>query len=111
MCTARLGFCNQWDFGHRSTTKTRSFRAKRNETEQGTGGGLDVVLGGCRCGRLFVRWTTGIHLVIFVIFFSYHFYFPAQLVGGFTLSDLVDKPWSQASSLLPPGTCPHFNRA
>ena len=31
-------------------------------------------------------------------FFLYHFYFPAQLVGGFTLS--VDKPWSRVSSLL-----------
>ena len=33
-----------------------------------------------------------------------HFYFPAQLVGGFTLSDLLDKPWSQVgvASLLPP---------
>ena len=31
-----------------------------------------------------------------------HFYFPAQLVGCFTLSDLLDKPWSQVSSLLPP---------
>ena len=31
-------------------------------------------------------------------------YFPAQLVRGFTLSDVLDKPWSQVSSLLPPGT-------
>ena len=30
--------------------------------------------------------------------FSHHFYFPAKLVGGFTLSDLLDKPWSQVSS-------------
>ena len=37
-------------------------------------------------------------------FFLDHFYFPAQLIGGFTLSDLLDKPWSQVSSLLPPGT-------
>ena len=29
------------------------------------------------------------------------------LVGGFTLSDLLDKPWSQVSSLLP-GTRLHF---
>ena len=34
-------------------------------------------------------------------------YFPAQLVGGFTLSDLLNKPWSQVSSL-PPRTCLHF---
>ena len=41
-------------------------------------------------------------------FFHHHFYFPAQLVGGFTLSDLQDKPWSQVSSLLPSGTCIPF---
>ena len=34
---------------------------------------------------------------------NHHFYFPAQFVGGFDLSDLLDKPWSQVSSLLPPG--------
>ena len=38
------------------------------------------------------------------LFFHHYFYFPGQLVGGFTLSDLLDKPWSQVSSLLPPGT-------
>ena len=32
-------------------------------------------------------------------------YFPAQLVAGFPLSDLLDKPWSQVSSILPPRTC------
>ena len=42
------------------------------------------------------------------IFFSHYFYFPAQLVGGFTLSDLLDKPWSQASSILSAGTRLHF---
>ena len=44
------------------------------------------------------------HLVLFAIylFFGHHFYFPAKLVGGFTLSDLTDKPWTQVSSLLPP---------
>ena len=35
------------------------------------------------------------------------FYFPAQLVRDFTLSDLLDRPWSQVSSL-PPGTCLQF---
>ena len=34
---------------------------------------------------------------------NHHFYLPAQLVGGFALSDLLEKPWSQVSSLLPPG--------
>ena len=29
---------------------------------------------------------------------------PAQLVRGFALSDLLDKPWSQVSSRLPPAT-------
>ena len=38
----------------------------------------------------------------------HYFYFPAQLVGGFTLSDLLDKPWSQVSSLLPHRTCLQF---
>ena len=28
----------------------------------------------------------------------------------FTLSELLDKPWTQMSSLLPPGTCLHFYR-
>ena len=41
-----------------------------------------------------------IFIFIFIYFFNDHFYFPAQLVGGFTLSDLLDKPWSQVSSLL-----------
>ena len=34
---------------------------------------------------------------------------PPELVRGFTLSDLLDKPRSQVSSLLPPGTCLHFS--
>ena len=39
--------------------------------------------------------------IYFSSFFSDHrFYFPAQLVGSFTPSDLVDKPWSQVPSLL-----------
>ena len=42
------------------------------------------------------------------MYIDHHFYFPAQLVGGFALSDLLDKPWSQVSSLLPPGTCLQF---
>ena len=44
----------------------------------------------------------------FLVVVDHHFYFPAQLVGGVTLSDLLDKPWSQVSSLLPPGTCLQF---
>ena len=41
------------------------------------------------------------------IFFR-HFYFPAQLVGGFTRNDLLDESWSQVSSLPPPGACLQF---
>ena len=44
----------------------------------------------------------------FFFFFNHDFHFPAPLVGGFTLSNLLDKPWSQVSSLLPPGTCLQF---
>ena len=45
--------------------------------------------------------------ILFLFFFSsnHHFYFPAYLVGGFTLSDLLGKPWPQVSYLLPPSTC------
>ena len=51
-----------------------------------------------------------IHTLLFIYF--YHFYFlPAQLVRGFTLSDLLDKPRSQVPSRLPPGTCLRFYRA
>ena len=42
--------------------------------------------------------------VLLNFFFYHHFYFPAQLVGGFTLSDALDKPSAQVSYLLPPGT-------
>ena len=56
---------------------------------------------------------TGIWLYFFVLFcfdsiFDHHLHFPAQLVGGFTLSNLLDKSWSQVSSPLPSGTCLHF---
>ena len=43
-----------------------------------------------------------------VVFFNHHFYFPALLVGGFALGSLLGKPWSQVSSLLPPGTFLYF---
>ena len=42
------------------------------------------------------------------LLFFHHFFFPAQLVGVFTFSDLLDKRWSQVSSLLAPGTCIQF---
>ena len=44
----------------------------------------------------------------FFSLFVCKFYFPAQLIGGFSLSDLLDKPWSQVTSHLPPGTCLQF---
>ena len=50
----------------------------------------------------------GQHSVLFIYFFNDHFHFPVQLVGGFTLSDLLDKPWSQVPPLFPPGTCLQF---
>ena len=41
----------------------------------------------------------------FLFLFNHHFYSPAYLVRGFTPSGLLlDKPWSQVSTLLPPGT-------
>ena len=54
-----------------------------------------------------IKYSTSYRFFSF-LFLNHHFHFPAQLVfiGGFTLSDLLDKPWSQvSSSLLPPGTC------
>ena len=61
--------------------------------------------------RLSCRWCTKTPdiLLFYYFFFSFFFitYFPAQLVGGFTLSDLLDKPWSRVASL-PPGTCLQF---
>ena len=48
---------------------------------------------------LYIYMLRGIYFFIF----NHRFHFPAQLVR-FTLSDLLDKPWSQVSPLLPPGT-------
>ena len=54
-------------------------------------------------------------IIIIVIFITnITFYFLAQLVRGsmiFTLSDLLDRPWSQVSCLPPPRYCmyvPYF---
>ena len=43
----------------------------------------------------------------FLLFFGHQFYFPPQLVGGFTLGGILDKPessraWPQMPFLLPP---------
>ena len=51
---------------------------------------------------------TSVRPFYFIFLFYCHVYFPAQLVGGYTLSYLLDKPWSQVSSLLPPCTCLQF---
>ena len=55
-----------------------------------------------RCFRFFDKITVTISSVCSCVFFFYHFSFPAQLVGGFTLSDLLDKPWSQEGIVLSP---------
>ena len=39
----------------------------------------------------FYFFSMGIFAYIYFLFFD-QFYFPAQLVRGFTLSDLLDKP-------------------
>ena len=61
------------------------------------------------CGT--INTITRLQYYSFIFYYYDHFYFPAQLVGGFTLSNLLDKPWAQVSSLLPPGACLHFYRA
>ena len=43
--------------------------------------------------------------VLFICLFQHHFYFPAYLLGGFTFGDLLGRPWSRVSSLIPPATC------
>ena len=46
----------------------------------------------------------------FAFLLIHHFYCPAELEGGFTLyALLLDKPWSQVSSLLPPLYVPSFS--
>ena len=44
-------------------------------------------------------------ITFFFLLKKKYFNFRAQLVRGFTLSDFLDKPWLQVSSLLPPGKC------
>lgn len=42
-------------------------------------------------------------VITLLFYFGNHFFFPAELVGGFTISRLLDsKPWSQVSSLPSP---------
>ena len=57
----------------------------------------------CRCQPQY-----NFFFFLFFFLFNHHFHFPAHLVVGFTLSDVLDKPWSRVSSLLPPGTCLQF---
>ena len=76
----------------------------------------DVAWPGCeRCGaqRKNTRTPTcevGTYYFSF-FFFIRRFYFPAQLIGGSTYRSLLDRLWSQVSSLLFPGTCLRFFRA
>ena len=49
----------------------------------------------------------GLDLTSCHFFFFYgRFFSPAQFVGGFTLCDLLVKPWSQVSSIKPPPVLP-----
>ena len=47
------------------------------------------------------------------LLFVHHFLISSstRILTRFPFSDLLDKPWSQVSSLLPPGTCLHFYHA
>ena len=67
----------------------------------------DSVLHACGRSVLYSRWLVIVVGIFF--FFNHHFHFQLNLlVPGrrFTLSGLfLNKPWSQVSSLLPPGTC------
>ena len=47
----------------------------------------------------------------FFVVITFIFQLNSYLVGGLTLSDFLEAPWSRGSSLLPPGTCLHFCRA
>ena len=38
------------------------------------------------------QYSPGSGSFLLLLFFDHHFHFPAQLVGGFALSDLLDKP-------------------
>ena len=58
----------------------------------------------CRTARLYLFIYFCYSLCIFLI---HRFFFRAQPVIIFVLSDLLDKPWSQMSSL-PAATCLHF---
>ena len=71
---------------------------------------MDYLVPGIHFGRMIIgadvrmleclkAWLTDGYTFLFCIFF-FHFHFPAQLVGDFTLSDLLDKPRSQVPSLL-----------
>ena len=48
------------------------------------------------------------HECQYSFWFKSSLFFPAQLVRSVALGDLLDKPWSQVSPLLPPGTRLHF---
>lgn len=47
-----------------------------------------------RCSRFF-------EALLLIFYQYYNFYFPAKVVGVITLSELLNRPWSQVTSLLP----------
>ena len=79
-----------------------SFQIRRRLYLMGVGNVEDPA---CLVGHEFPALS--IHMCLY-IGLTITFYSPAQLARGFTPSELLNKPWSQVSSLLPPGTCLHF---
>ena len=78
----------------------------------GRGRGVFADQAGC---RLYVSLNKVplIDFFFFFFFFNRHVLSPSSTRKRFVfpLSHLLDAPWSQVSSVLPPGTCLHFYRA
>ena len=58
--------------------------------------------------RRFVQPCWDLLIFVFYLFLIITLYLPAQPARGFALIDLLDKPWSQVSFLLPPRCMPSF---
>ena len=56
---------------------------------------LDTISNDIACSEYIYTWVILYQVVYISYILSLLFYFPAQLAGGFTLSDLLGKPWSQ----------------
>ena len=56
-------------------------------------------------GTWYISFAIEEYQALSFFFYSHHYFFPASLVRGFTLCDLLDKPLSQ---VLTPGTCLYF---